>query len=423
MNVNGLLETLQQQGLTGAGQRLVLQPDPEFASTLTLGQIIKGKVLRQYEGNRYAVSFGGREKVVDSSIPLRNGEILYGRVIGLDDKVQLQRVYADRSQSVQPAPDSTAGLIATPAESRVLRLFEQYRAALGAGDLRMLGQLVRTASQPELMALSGLVLNKLGMTLQPVLVRALYRVLHEAKPAALDETANAGVLTADAGKDGAVFNREAIEQLARALSPMQMKTQTQERREPDAAEGRDADADGMSAVATGNDGAAMSAASDDGHQFFDTPAGQEWLLGRFLLNVQSEGSVAHRLASFPIWFGDRLIEVEMALFTQQRDTGQEDSGDIQYRKLVFSLDTEGLGHVEISVHVANRNLRVIVATDNEPATGELAQYLPDLKHELAAFGWQLDELSYRTTESDLQGNVIRSVVEHYISQDSLSRLM
>ena len=31
----------------------------DFASKLTLGQIIKGRVLRSYEGGRYAIDFGG----------------------------------------------------------------------------------------------------------------------------------------------------------------------------------------------------------------------------------------------------------------------------------------------------------------------------------------------------------------------------
>jgi hypothetical protein len=410
MNINNIIEALQP-GVPGAGQRSLLIPDPEFASTLTLGQIIKGKVLRHYEGERYAVSFGGREKVVDSGVPMRAGEIIYGRVIGLDDKVQLQRVYADNSQPAQRTPaEPLAAMIANPAESRVLRLFEQYQGRLNAGDMRVLGQLVRSAEQPDLMALSGLVLSKLGMTLEPALLRALYRAMQENNPAVTDQSKLAAALTAGAMNSETGFSREAIEQLAAAFLPAQLQPHST------ADEGAAAEVPAESAVADNGD-----ARSAGGGQSFDSEAKQEWLLGRLLLNVQSDGSVAHRLTSFPIWFGDRLIEVEMALFSQHRDK-QQDEG-VQYRKLVFALNTGQLGHVEISVYVANRNLRVIVATDNESATGELARYLPDLKKGLTAFGWQLDELSYRTTEADLQGNVIKSVVEHYISQDSLSRLM
>src|SRR4051794_27821265 len=66
----------------------------DFASKLTLGQIIKGRVLLSYEGGRYLVDFNGHQKVVDSAVPLRSDEILYGRVIGLSEKVELQRIYA-----------------------------------------------------------------------------------------------------------------------------------------------------------------------------------------------------------------------------------------------------------------------------------------------------------------------------------------
>jgi hypothetical protein len=413
MNVNSIIAAMQQ-GVTGPGQRLILTPDPEFASTLTLGQIIKGKVLRHYEGERYAVSFGGREKVVDSGVPLRSGEIIYGRVVGLDEKVQLQRVYAGGSASADRASatmDSAAGLIANTAESRVLRLFEQYQARLSTGDLRMLGQLARSAGQPDAMAMSGLVLSKLGMSLEPALTRALYRAMREPDPAGREQSEMAAALAADAGSFGTGINREAVEQLARAMLPAQA-----DERQSDGS----TDADDIAAESQAEEGVRMPAAGD-GQQSFDTHARQEWLLGRFLLNVQSDGSVAHRLVSFPIWFGDRLVEVEMALFSQHRGSDKQDG--VEYRKLVFALDTEQLGHIEISVHVANRNLRVIVAADNEAATGELARYMPDLKKGLDAFGWQLDELSYRTTETDLQGNVLRSVVEHYISQNSLSRLL
>jgi hypothetical protein len=248
------------------------------------------------------------------------------------------------------------------------------------------------------------------MTLEPALVRALYRAVNENNPAATDQSKLAAALTTGASNKESGFSREAIEQLAAAFQTSQPDMRTDKREAADvSAESPLAE---RSEARTAGDG-----------QSFDSDARQEWLLGRFLLNVQNEGSVAHRLVSFPIWFGDRLIEVEMAMFSQQRDAGTRQAEGVQYRKLVFSLNTEQLGHVEISVYVANRNLRVIVATDNEPATGELARFLPDLKKSLTAYGWQLDELSYRTTEADLQGNVIKSVVEHFISQDSLSRLM
>ena len=42
----------------------------ELPSALSLGQIVKARVLKHYEGARYLVSLEGRERVVDSSVPL-----------------------------------------------------------------------------------------------------------------------------------------------------------------------------------------------------------------------------------------------------------------------------------------------------------------------------------------------------------------
>ena len=70
-----------------------------------------------------------------------------------------------------------------------------------------------------------------------------------------------------------------------------------------------------------------------------------------LLNTQSEGSVGHRLSHFPLWFGDRLVEISVALFSQQAQSCGEDG--IRHRRLVLSLETASLGHLEITVSLAD----------------------------------------------------------------------
>ena len=58
----------------GGAQLLLLQGDADFAARLTLGQIIKGRVLRAYDQQRYAVEFDGQRRTVDSAVPLTVGE-------------------------------------------------------------------------------------------------------------------------------------------------------------------------------------------------------------------------------------------------------------------------------------------------------------------------------------------------------------
>src|SRR6185503_18645693 len=62
----------------------------ELPSALSLGQIVKARVLKHYEGGRYLVSLEGRERVVDSSVPLSTGELVRGRVVAVGDRIELQ---------------------------------------------------------------------------------------------------------------------------------------------------------------------------------------------------------------------------------------------------------------------------------------------------------------------------------------------
>jgi flagellar hook-length control protein FliK len=159
---------------------------------------------------------------------------------------------------------------------------------------------------------------------------------------------------------------------------------------------------------------------DKGKQNWDDPL-REWLLGQHLLNVQSEGSVSHRLSHFPLWFGDRLVEISVALFSQQQASCGEEG--IRHRRLVISLDTDHLGHLDITLNLANRHLRLCLTSENEVSTKQLALHLGELKNVLESYGWVIDEIQYVTDKTVDAGTALRAVVEHHIAQDSLSRLM
>ncbi|HEX6265414.1 MAG TPA: hypothetical protein VFZ81_00795, partial [Burkholderiales bacterium] len=75
---------------------------------LSLGQILKARVLKHHEGNRYLVSLQGRERVVDSSIPLTVGEVVRGRVVAVGDRVELQPLPEARAEAVAPAQEPAA---------------------------------------------------------------------------------------------------------------------------------------------------------------------------------------------------------------------------------------------------------------------------------------------------------------------------
>lgn len=402
------------QKALAAESRQALRFANDFPSELTIGQIIKGKVLRSYQEGRYAVEFGGQEKVVDSAIPLKKGEILYGRVVGLDEQVTLQRIHSEppANNAQQASPNALYSALGSGVAGKLEAFLAQHNITLPPNVKTLLQSLMKAASKPDLMLTSALVLQKIGLQQNPELLRAVYRVLSEQNSRIEPAKINTAALNIGQNTE---TNQQAISQLMAALSS---KATVGDRAGSDNLDSADADveqldndsADKLFAKAVGEDGAT------------DSQEKQEQQLGRFVLNTQTDGSVAHRLLAFPVWLGDRLVEVEMALFSQRERQGQA-KGDIQYQRLVFSLDSEVLGHMEISVGLANRNLKIDIASDNEEATQWLAHYMPELKASLADADWQIDELSYRTHFTDAENNVLASVVNHYVSQDSLSRLL
>ncbi len=416
MSVGGILEALQQ-GLSGGSDRsLLLQADSDFASTLTLGKIIKGRVLRHYEGERYGMSIGGQEKVVDTALPLRIGELVHARVVNIGEKVHLQRIVEPGGQALDDSKGfNNVALNQAGVENRdeIARLFARYQATLTTEQHGLLKQLQGRWGGTDQVALSGLILSKLGVKLEPAFVKAIGRVLAELKSSAAPLTTNVGpALPAHAGQNG--IPAELVDGLAPLLSKLLDEDFTGR---PDSA--------GTAATDNADEGVGL-AGPDVGERDLDggSKEQQEWFLGQWLLNVQTEGLVAHRFLRFPLWFGERLTEVSMALFAQkeQGQQGHEDeAGTLRFRKAVFSLETDNLGHLEIEARVAVRNLRLKVTAGSVEKAELLGSRLSVLETVLRQYDWQVDEITYHTRSQ--QEGVMQAVVEHYINQDSFSRLM
>ena len=408
MNIDQVTQ-LVQSALRGAGFSLFLSADNEFTSTLNIGQIIKGRVLRQYEGNRYAVDFAGHEKVVDSAVPLKTNEIIHGRVVALGDRVELQRVASDGS-IIKPSADGASPVtgfnISNRFEKLIQETFARYQGQLTAADQTSLLRSVRSASDPGIMVMAGLVLSKLGLSQAPELLMALYHSLNN-KAQNRGMFAH-GIMAGEVQSQSNISERPVSEVLSGILTE-----RLQQVPEKEAANSLQNEQDvKLGDSATAGNGGDQSPPGNPQQPF--------WNAGRLLLNTQSAGSVSHRVATIPFLLGDRLVEVDVALFDQRRHIDAPDG--IRHRQIVFSLNLESLGHVEILATVANHRARVVVTTENSEATAYLAGYMTTLKDDLEQIGWAIDELSYETKTEGI-GGVNTAVVEHYISQDSLSRLM
>lgn len=402
--------------LQGAGSKFFLPGAGEFADKLTIGQIIKGKVLRQFDSNRYLVNFDGNERVVDSTIPMKTGELLHGRVIGIGDRVEMQRV-----QFNDPNAGSAVSTTKIPAQTTLSgtktpgleAMLARYQVDLRSADQTVLTRAMRGAQDSQAMGMAGILLNRLGLPQSQELLSALYGTLMARRVSGagndaidiqpmLDAVAGLGVSSASVVMQLGDVVRQALEQ----TNVNRTESET-----------RDIDLQDK-----GHDVASASPDAQQAETGSDA-SGQDFAkqLGQFLLNVQTEGSVAHRSGTIPLLLGNRLIEVDVALFEQRREPEQKT--DARHRHLVFRLNTEHLGQVEISARLVGDRVRVRITADEETGTENLAHHTEALRSALNAAGWSIDEIVHETRTKGGHNSVAHAVVEHVITQGSLNHLI
>ncbi len=263
------------------------------------------------------------------------------------------------------------------------------------------------------MALAGVALSKLGLSITPELLRTVFNAWFSSRRGAFPLDATAAQLeSARAAKT--FVTKDTVEQFSQVLAWAISDIPEKKYLESIMPSAREADAPVRGPAADSINGDATGGGVSGSMQH-DTPD-----LGRLVLNAQTEGVVSHRLGTLPIRLNDQLIEVDIAMFEQRKGKVKE---GIRHRQLVFSLNTENLGHVEVTAKIAGEHLRICVSTEDQEKTELASRYLGQLRGTLAEFGWQVDELIYETRASDERGEVVGAVIEHIVSQDSLSRLM
>jgi hypothetical protein len=414
--INGAVPQL----IAGGSGRLYLPGALDFSKTLNIGQIIEGKVLRQFDDTRYLVTFGDHERVVDSSIPLTAGDVLYGRVIGLGERVELQRVYRDP----QTVPTSARQPVADPANTRALsgraanleELLQRYQVSLTEAERAGVERAARSVEDPQALGWASALLNKLGLPVAPPLLNALYAAQFT-KPASAAPPGS----VADGKVPQVLAVWEAAPQAAgaalRDLADGVRQIMTAKAQQHSATRGaltsrEPASAMGPAAVLADPLGARSGqSGQSDSQQRMEQ-------LASWILNAQTGGVVSHALGLLPLLVGGKLIEVNVALFEQQRE-GQAEQR-LAHRQVMLSLRTEHLGQVQVTARMAGEHVRVTVATDDSDRTRQAAQYSGVLKEALSHGAWQVDEIAYETRLSGAHNGVVRSIIEHVVSQDTLN---
>ncbi len=398
--------------------------DGDFASKLTLGQIIKGRVLRSYEGSRHLVDFAGQQKVVDSAVPLRPDEVIYGRVIGLGEKVELQRVNANVTAPATATAAAAAPALTGKSGELIAGLLERFQAQLSPAELSMLQRLVERAPQAEQMAMSGLVLSKLGVPISPAALRAVFEALRTDPAKAMFALPGQAIelATRPATADAVAPPTAAFATLLSELLRDVPESQRDGGGAATTMAGGNAAGGAMAwegALAARNSGSSNGGtARDNGRRDSSDIAD----VARLILNVQSGGAIAHRVGTLPLLVDGKLVELNIALF-EQNDARQGDEAQAhRHRQVVFAVTTEALGRVEVRAAIAGTHIRLAVSTEVRDSAQFLARHAGRLTTDLETLGWQIDELVYETTPVAAPGVVARTLIEHLVAPGSVSAL-
>ena len=401
MNISPTVAALPQQNVS-TEPKFALPDSREFASGLTIGQIIKGRVLLQYEDSRYLVAFDGRERVVDSSVPLETGEILRGRVIATGDRLELQRLPDDRDGDLSSLPVKAKGVAegrapaAFPTELDAF--FARYRAELPADGRDVLVRMLRASPDRNLVMLAALTIAKLGLPQNQALLQAVTATLKKI-PVADSAPPADGAVTLPAGVELTAQLRELVRQALSAPSGLNESARFAESQ--------------MAGTLQG------STQRDDTNKAMGKPATSQ--LASLVLNAQSGGSVAHRVGTLPLIVNDRLVEVDIAVFDHNRDGSAR--SDTRHRALVFVLNLKHLGLVEVAATVVDDRLRIRIGAGSSESASRLSVHSAALRDTLAEAGWAVDDVVYETLAPRTSNSAVRSVIEHVISQDSVNRLV
>lgn len=376
------------QPQSGQAQFLSLADGGAWADTLTMGQILKARVLRQLSEGRYQLDFAGQTRVVDSAIPLSVGDVLHGKVVGLSGQVMLERVQVPRDIHAAgiPRDGEHSGAVARhpPAADGVLNATE--RAALA--------RISRSLADPALADRIGRFLVRLGLPLSADLVRVLYDAVSPA------------LRSAQAVATPELAQVPRLQSLHEALLPAEGDVAA-ELADLWFRSGRDIDDD-----APTDDAAADPAEGDasDGESAERAPAD----LIRQLLNIRTGAAFQHRFQTLPVVIDGRLIEFDLALFDHQ---APDEKSATRSRRIRMDLQTT-LGVVQLDARVTGERVRMAITAENEAFALALSSFRPELEHDLDSAGWALEQADY------LAGPVVDAgaadaVIAHVLAQDSL----
>lgn len=398
MSLQPISGTALPAALAGSAHLLRFQSDATALKTLELGQVIQARVMRAFQGGRYLMDFNGQERVVDSTIPLQQREVLRGRVVALDEQVVLEKILA--APAALPQADA-AQLSAAPAwlqklgDAQALVLFQQFSGVLTPPEWHALDSSARALGANEVV-LAALTLKRNALPLEPALLRVLAQAQAGASLLAPGRQLLEAALLPAAAATPARLHADAV-QLAGLMEDELAAAQNLLRQEADQQQGG-----GQNSPDQQRDAALWAA------------------LASTMLNAQQPGALAHRFMTLPLAIDGRLVELQLALFDDAEQAAL--LPELRQRTVRIALDLDSLGRVELLARVVDQHLSVQICVTSEEGAAMLGEHDRQLSGLLTSMAWTLDGASYEVAATSRVGGnaLVRSVMQRMVAGDNFS---
>jgi hypothetical protein len=367
----------------------------DWLKTISLGQIIKGKVLKVYDTNRYGVMIAGQERVVDSTISFQVGQQLSAKVMDIhDNKVSLKLIERSANReivSTNITESKPQGLV-----DSLIRQFNMER--LSDAQKQTINDIGRTFGNDTFAIKMALYLAKVGLPISETLIKNLLKsadlstfvVPHQSNPGEVSQVVNTD-------------NQPAFYlAMAEILSGKEVSKGFQQDFEEAANKaGFEQSMPGGYIAATDLEKNASG---------FDTDSEQTPFMT--LLNIDTDGAIAHSFDVLAIIINDRLMEFDVAFFDQVK----AEAGVTLSKQIVFELETLA-GKVGIVAKLVNNRLSVAFDADQSTLLDALQQQQNALSHSLNNAGWVLEQMHY--AKSMERTSAIGAVIDHVLTQGSM----
>jgi hypothetical protein len=372
-----------------------------------VGQEVSLRIVNKIADGRYLAAMGDSRYVVESTMQFTVGQTVKATVSAVGGVVELKYLGSGQFELIDATAAEPQKDDDRPVSAALGKLQSKFKMTLPVADRQLVEDISAKVPFPETMAIGGLYLNKLGVSIDDDALHALY-----AKQVWSDLKVDDSAMTADIsalvrgvqqGNDSdivalAKLLGDAVEQSA------PMTTSNAQEVLPQAM------------LLAGSQLAQYEKQDADSGDAGDGAASLKELARR-LLNTQDSGAIAYHYGSLPVLIADQLIELDVLMFREREVAGRSQG----LKKLVMTLKTETLGRVEIVAQSIDSNVSVSIATQSPQATELLAGHAQEVRELVGRLGWNVDSVAYRLATDPARA--AEQVVRHVLNSGTLDAVV